>query len=301
MDVVAAVDIGGTRIKAALVDRDLSALVHTTEPTPHDIGQDIAGSVSASIERLVADVEGDGGRVRLVACGVVVPGLVDESTGTGRLSLNLGWRDLPIRNAVESVTGLPTEVGHDVRAGLVAEARIGGARGARNVLFVPVGTGIAGALMLDGRVIRADGWAGELGHLVVDAAGPPCPCGGNGCLEVISSAAAVEREYAASSGRFVDAETVARLASAGEPAAVAVWSRAVGALAQAIVATVTITGVELVLVGGGLAQSGETLLGPLRSEISERLTLHRPPDVTRAALGDRAGCLGAACLAWDAQ
>ncbi len=301
MDVVAAVDIGGTRIKAALVDRELTALIHTTEPTPRDISQDIAGAVSASIDRLVAHVEGDGGQVRLVACGVVVPGLVDESTGTGRLSVNLGWRDLPIRDAVESVTRLPTEVGHDVRAGLVAEARIGGARGARNVLFIPVGTGIAGALMLDGRVVRADGWAGELGHLVVDAAGPPCPCGGNGCLEGISSAAAVEREYAALSGRFVDAETVARLAGAGEPAAVAVWSRAVGALAQAIVATVTITGVELVLVGGGLAQSGETLLGPLRSEISERLTLQRPPDVARAALGDRAGCLGAACLAWDAQ
>ncbi len=301
MDVVAAVDIGGTRIKAALVDRSLTALLHTTEPTPRDIGQDIAGSVRASIDRLVADVEGNGSRVRLLACGVVVPGLVDESTGTGRLSLNLGWRDLPIRNAVESVTGLPTEVGHDVRAGLVAEARIGGARGVRNVLFVPVGTGIAGALMLDGRVVRADGWAGELGHLVVDPAGPPCPCGGNGCLEVISSAAAVEREYAALSGRLVDAEAVARLASAGQPAAVAVWSRAVRALAQAIVATVTITGVELVLVGGGLAESGETLLGPLRSEISERLTLQRPPDVTRAALGDRAGCLGAACLAWDAQ
>jgi len=301
VDVVAAVDVGGTRTKAALVDRSLTVLARTTAPTPPDIAQHIGASVGASVRRLVDDHEATGRQVRLLRCGVVVPGLVDESTGTGRLSVNLGWRDLPIRDAVEAAVGVPTELGHDVRAGLVAESRVGGGRGARNALFIAVGTGIAGALMLDGSVVSADGWAGELGHMTIDPEGPPCPCGGVGCLEVIASAAAVGREYAVRSGRTVDAESVALLASRGEPTALAVWGRAVGALAQAIVTTVTITGVDLVLVGGGLAESGETLLGPLRREVAERLTFHRPPHVCRASLGDRAGCVGAACLAWDAQ
>ncbi len=300
VDVVAALDVGGTRTKAALVDRSLRVLARTTAPTPPDIGRDIGASVSASVRRLVDDL-GDGRPARLVRCGVVVPGIVDESTGTGLLSVNLGWRDLPVRDAVEAAVGVPTEVGHDVRAGLIAESRLGAARGARNVLFVAVGTGIAGALMLDGSVVSADGRAGELGHMTIDPEGPACPCGGAGCLEVIASAAAIGREYAARSGRTVDAETVARLATAGEPTAVAVWGRAVGALARAIVTTVTITGVDLVLIGGGLAESGETLLGPLRRDVAERLTFQRPPRVSKASLGDRAGCLGAACLAWDAQ
>jgi len=300
VDVVAAVDVGGTRTKAALVDRSLRVLARTTAPTPPDIGRDIGASVSASVRRLVDDL-GDGRPARLVRCGVVVPGIVDESTGTGLLSVNLGWRDLPVRDAVEAAVGVPTEVGHDVRAGLIAESRLGAARGARNVLFVAVGTGIAGALMLDGSVVSADGRAGEMGHMTIDPEGPACPCGGAGCLEVIASAAAIGREYAARSGQTVDAETVARLATAGEPTAVAVWGRAVGALARAIVTTVTITGVDLVLIGGGLAESGETLLGPLRRDVAERLTFQRPPRVSKASLGDRAGCLGAACLAWDAQ
>jgi len=300
VDVVAALDVGGTRTKAALVDRSLRVLARTTAPTPPDIGRDIGASVSASVRRLVDDL-GDGRPARLVRCGVVVPGIVDESTGTGLLSVNLGWRDLPVRDAVEAAVGVPTEVGHDVRAGLIAESRLGAARGARNVLFVAVGTGIAGALMLDGSVVSADGRAGEMGHMTIDPEGPACPCGGAGCLEVIASAAAIGREYAARSGRTVDAETVARLATAGEPTAVAVWGRAVGALARAIVTTVTITGVDLVLIGGGLAESGETLLGPLRRDVAERLTFQRPPRVSKASLGDRAGCLGAACLAWDAQ
>jgi glucokinase len=307
VEVVAAVDVGGTRIKAALVDRSLAVVARTTGPTPSDIGQDIGACVRACVNGLVAEVDGPtqhgnrGSRLRVLGCGVVVPGLVDESTGTGMLSVNLGWRGLPIRDAVETAVGVPTQVGHDVRAGLVAESRLGGAKGARNVLFMPVGTGIAGALMLDGSVISADGWAGELGHITIDPEGPPCPCGAVGCLEVIASAAAVAREYAVRSGRTVDAETVAHLASDGDPTASAVWDRAVAALAQAIATTVTITGVDLVLVGGGLAESGETLLAPLNRGVAERLSFQRPPRIAGAALGDQAGCLGAACLAWDAQ
>ena len=301
LDVVAAIDIGGTRIKAALVDRTLQVVTRATESTPSDIAHDFGTVVAGTVGRLVAGVTTDGTPVRLVGCGVVVPGLVDDATGVGLLSVNLGWRDLPIRDVVRATVGVPTVVGHDVRAGLIAEARLGAARGARHALFVPLGTGIAGALMVDGSVLTAGGWAGELGHVQVEEDGPRCPCGGRGCLEVVASASAIARAYAARTSHAADARSVAEKVAAGEPDAVAVWQRAVGALARAVLATITITGIDLVLVGGGLALSGETLLAPLRAEIESLRTFQRPPRVVRAALGDRAGCLGAACLAWDAS
>ena len=96
--------------------------------------------------------------------------------------MNHGWRDLPIRAQVTEAVRIPTVVGHDVRAGLVAEARLGAAVGARDALFLPLGTGIAAALMVDGHVLSGGGWAGELGHVSVDPDGPPCACGGTGCL-----------------------------------------------------------------------------------------------------------------------
>jgi glucokinase len=299
-DVVAAVDVGGTRVKAALVTVAYGTLAAVTTPTPKDITADIGGVVHATVTDLMAMAARNDRPARLVGCGVVVPGLVDEMRGVGVFSVNLGWRDLPIRDPVMSLLGVPTVVGHDVRAGLLAETRLGAARSARHALFLPVGTGIAGALLLDGAVISADGRAAELGHLVIDPVGPPCGCGATGCLEVIASAAAIEREYAARAGYPAAAEEVAARASAGDPNAAAVWARAVGALAQALVAAVTITGVDLVLIGGGLAESGAALLDPLRADVASRLTLQRPPRLEKAAFGERAGCLGAACLAWDA-
>ena len=299
-DVVAAVDVGGTRIKAALVDASYETLARATTPTPPDITADVGAVVHATVTDLLAEAGAADVAVRLVGCGVVVPGLVDEIGGIGVMSVNLGWRDLPIRDPVAALLGVPVVVGHDVRAGLLAETRLGAARGMRHALFLPVGTGIAGALLLDGTVVTADGWAGELGHLMVDPAGPVCRCGATGCLETIASAAAVERAYADLAGQYVAAEKVAVLASAGDPDAAAVWARATAALAQAIVATVTITGVDLVLVGGGLAESGDALIEPLRADVASRLSFQRAPRIAKAALGERAGCLGAACLAWDA-
>jgi glucokinase len=299
-EVVAAVDVGGTRIKAALVDRSYGVAAALTVPTPPDVAADIGACVQSAVADLLASVRGDVAPVRLVGCGVVVPGLVDERRGVGLWSANLGWRDLSIGDAVTARLRVPTAVGHDVRAGLLAETRLGAASGARHALFLPVGTGIAGALLLEGVLISADGWAGELGHMMVEPSGSRCACGAAGCLETVGSAAAVERAYAASAGRPATAEQVAALAAVGDPLAALVWGRAVSALGVAITATVTLTGVDLVLVGGGLAESGETLLAPLRADIDGRMTFQRRPRVEKAALGDRAGSLGAACLAWDA-
>jgi glucokinase len=303
VDVVAAVDVGGTRIKSALVDRSGNELVSATAPTPRELGQPgaLVVAVTGTLDALLAQGAERGLAARLGGCGVVVPGLVDDARGMALFSANLGWRDLQVVVPLEETLGVPVALGHDVRAGLLAEARWGAARGTENVMFVPLGTGIAGALMVDGRVLHAGGYAGELGHVVVEPGGPVCGCGARGCLEAVSSAAAVERAYALRLGlaEQIGAKEIAGLVAQGDPDAVAVWDHAVSALARAVVMAVTLTGVDLVLVGGGLAQSGELLLEPLRRDVAGALTFQRPPTIARAALGDRAGCLGAACLAWD--
>ena len=298
---VAAVDVGGTRTKSALVDERGAEVVARTAPTPR--GLDRPGGLVAAVAGSVAQLEelrrGEGVGGEVVALGVVVPGLVDSEAGVARYSANLGWRDEPVVAPLEGELHLPVALGHDVRAGLLAESRWGAARAARHALFLPLGTGIAGALMLDGHVISADGWSGELGHVVVQPGGPLCGCGARGCLEAVASAAAIETSYAARTGERVGADVVAQRVAAGEPVAREVWEAAVEALASAVVTAVTLTGLDLVLVGGGLARSGDVLLDPLRTAVESRLTFQRRPRVIEAALGDRAGCLGAACLAWD--
>ena len=297
--VVAAIDVGGTRIKGSLVDRDYAVVARTTTPTPDDIVGRIGPAVVAVVDQLLSQGASVGG-AQVVGCGVVVPGVVDSTGGIGVRSVNLGWTDLPIRDLVSAHLAVPVVVGHDVRAGLLAETRLGAARGERQVMFAALGTGIAGALLLDGAVLDGDGRSGELGHIVIDEGGERCPCGQRGCLETIASAAAVQRAYAALTGTRVPAEVVVERVVEDEPAAVDVWRRAVTALGRAITTAVTLTGVDLVLIGGGLAESGDVLLDPLRADVDGRITFQRHPRIERAALGDRAGSLGAACLAWDA-
>lgn len=297
-EVVAAIDVGGTLIKSALVTREYEALVDFETPTPTGLGKSMGGVAAMIIGELGDRAKHVDLPVRIVGCGVVVPGIVDEAAQVARVAVNLGWRDLRIADVVRERTGLPTVLGHDVRAALVAEVQAGAARGVRNVVFIALGTGIAAAVMVDGRVLAADGWAGELGHVVVDPHGPSCACGGTGCLETISSASAVARAYASRTGSRLDARAVAGLVDSGDVVATEVWTAAVQALARGLVSAVALTGAELILLGGGLAQSGETLLGPLRTAVANQLTFHRPPRLERALLGDRAGCLGAAHLAW---
>ena len=236
-------------------------------------------------------------RAQVAGLGMAVLGLVDEARGIGVYSANAGWRDLPIRDLVRDRLGVPVAIGHDVRTGLRAEARFGAAAGARHALFLAIGTGVAGALMVDGRLIDADGYAGELGHVIVDPLGPICGCGGRGCLEAIASASAIGRTYTERTGIATDAAGVAELVRAGDLAAERVWQGAVEALASAVAAAVTITGVDR---GREPVQQQGTTVGQAPADdnvVDARLTFQRPPRVVRAALGDRAGALGAVLLA----
>ncbi|WP_371483631.1 ROK family protein [Kitasatospora sp. NBC_00315] len=295
-----ALDVGGTGMKGALLDRESGAPATRRFPTPRADGPEaVVAAIAAALRSLADEAAGLGFAVR--RAGVVVPGIVDSDRALAVYSANIGWRDLPLARVLEQHTGIPVTLGHDVRAGALAEVRLGAARGAQDALFVAIGTGVSAAIVQDGRLPAAGGYAGELGHLVVEPDGLPCTCGGSGCLETIGSAAGIARAYSAYSGRAVAgaAEVAARLA-AGEEAAEVVWRRAVAGLATALAAAVTLLAPEVVVLGGGLAESGALLLDPLRDDLDRRLTFHRRPRLVAAALGDEAGCLGAGLHAWDA-
>jgi glucokinase len=299
-DVVLALDVGGTGMKCALVRPD--GTVHHAErhPTPVAAGPD---AVTATILDVAAGLAGralaDG--LTPVAAGLVVPGVVDEESGVAVWSSNVGFRDVPLRDLLAARLGRPAALGHDVRAGGLAEARLGAGRDERHVLFVAVGTGIAAAHVVDGRVSAgAHGAAGELGHIVIRPGGPSCGCGARGCLESVASAAAIGRRYASATGRAgATAVDVAARATAGDAEATTVWRDALAALADGLATAQALMDTGTIVLGGGLAEAGDTLLTPLRAALRERLTFHRMPRLVPAALGDRAGCLGAALLALD--
>nr|WP_223188992.1 ROK family protein [Streptomyces sp. TRM68416] len=298
---VIALDVGGTGMKAALVGADGTLLHQARRATGRERGPE---AVVRTILDFAAELRAHGTE-RLggpaAAAGVAVPGIVDEARGIASYAANLGWRDVPLRELIGAELGIPVALGHDVRTGGLAEGRVGAGRGTDRFLFVALGTGIAGAIGLDGRVeAGAHGFAGEIGHIVVRPGGTPCPCGQHGCLERFASAAAVSEAWAAACGDAeADAADCAKAVASGDPNAVRVWQRAVDALADGLVTALTLLDPRTLIIGGGLAEAGETLFTPLRDAVRQRVTFQKLPEIVPAALGDTAGCLGAGLLAWD--
>ena len=298
---VIALDVGGTGMKAALVGPAGELLHRARRATGRERGPD---TVVEGILDFAAELRAHGARHLdgpAAAAGVAVPGIVDEERGVAAYAANLGWRDIPLRELLAHRLGVPVALGHDVRTGGLAEGRIGAGRGADRFLFVPLGTGIAGAIGIGGRVeAGAHGFAGEVGHIVVRPGGAACPCGQHGCLERYASAAAVSEAWAAASGApGADAADCAKAVESGDPNAVRVWRDAVDALADGLVTAVTLLDPRILIIGGGLAEAGETLFTPLRDAVRRRVTFQKLPAIVPAALGDSAGCLGAGLLAWD--
>ncbi len=300
-DLVVGIDVGGTRIKAVALRGD-DVLERLAVPSPPDLASrfgDLVAEVVAEVVAQVVVAMCADPSVRPRAVGVVVPGLVDDATGLAIWSANLGWKDLDVRATVSARLGLRAAGGHDVRAGLLAEHRFGAAVGVDDVLFVPLGTGLASALMIGGRVVTGTPWTGEIGHVLVTPGGPECGCGRSGCLEAIASAAAIGRRWREASGEEGDAEVVAERVRAGDPVAGAVWTDAVEALASVMAPIVAAAGTRRVLIGGGLANAGALLLDPLRVALVVRLPDGVELDVVPATLGQWAGAIGAALLAQD--
>lgn len=297
-DAVLAVDVGGTSIKAEVVDGSGDVLLTGEVATPYgdaarnaiaDLGRDLIGRAATA---------GSG----IASAGVILPGIVDRSRGVGVMSANVGWRNLSFRAELAAAWSVPVAVDHDVTAAGLAEWQAGAGRGVDDLAFVSVGTGIAAALVSGGRLLRGGaGQAGEIGHLPVDPNGRRCGCGGRGCLETIASAASVVRRYGELSGTHVSsaADVVARLDH--DDAARQTWDEAVAALATGLSAVVHLLLPVRVILGGGMSRAGEALTRPVADALSRRVCAVPVPDVVSAALGPRAGVVGAALLAAESS
>ncbi|MEV5999978.1 ROK family protein [Streptomyces griseomycini] len=302
-DLVAALDIGGTKIAGALVDGRGRILVRAQRPTPaQEDGETVMRAVEAVLGELHASPLWQDAR----AVGIGSAGPVDASAGTVSPVNVPGWRAYPLVARVrDAAGGLPVELIGDGVAITAAEHWQGAARGHDNALCMVVSTGVGGGLVLDGRLHPGPtGNAGHIGHISVDLDGDPCPCGSRGCVERIASGPNIARRALADGWRpgpdgDTSAAAVATAARAGDPVAVASFERAARALAAGIAATATLVEIDVAVIGGGVGKAGEILFAPLRKALAEYATLSfvQRLAVTPARMGTDAGLVGAAAAA----
>jgi glucokinase len=279
------IDMGGTMIRGGLVDADGSLRRVVRRALPVD-----AVARHAAVIGLARDLAGDA-----AAVGVAVAGVVED----GRLlvSANVGLAGIDLRADVSDATGLPTEVVNDAQAAALAEVR--GSATAGLTLVVTVGTGIGGALVLDGKLVRGRGFAGEIGHVVVDRGGRPCGCGAVGCWEGLASGEALRRT--ADEVLTGPRRTVGRLvasAEAGSPRAVDALADAADAFAEGLNSMCAALAPHHIVLGGGVFARGGLVADLYRSRAATRRWV-QGARITTATWGDRAGLVGAGFAAHD--
>ena len=289
-----ALDVGGTEIKGAIRASGNEVTTLRRWPTPRADGPDaVIAATMRALDELLAEAPHDR------AVGLVVPGTVDEAAGVALYSENIEWRDVPFRKLIADASHSPVGFGHDVRAGGLAERTLGASRGSDDVLFMPIGTGISGAMVVEGRSIDSM-LGGEIGHLDVGS-GVLCACGLIGCLETVATGPSIARSYRELTGIDVSgAKTVVDRMQSGDESAAEVWQRAVNGIADALTSYITLLAPELIVIGGGLSGAGDVLLDPLRAALRLRLGWQRKPRLAIAELGDLAGNVGAHLLALQA-
>ncbi|MFC8453064.1 ROK family protein [Kitasatospora sp. NPDC057223] len=302
--VLAALDIGGTKIAGGLVDTE-GALLHQVQlPTPaRGTSREMAAAVDGVLDLLARHPLW--ASVRAVGIGSAGP--VDTEAGTVSPVNIPAWRGFPLRSEVAAhpaVGDLPVVLGGDAVAMTAAEHWRGAARPYRNALCMVVSTGVGAGLIIDGRLHTGrSGNAGHLGHISIDFTGRPCPCGSRGCLEGLASGTAIARTAAEAGWQPANGDTsataVATAARAGDPLALHAFDRAARALAAGIAATATLVEIEAAVIGGGVAQAGDVLFTPLRHHFAAYATLPFAAGtvLVPAQLGTDAGLVGAAALA----
>ncbi|GAA0919529.1 ROK family protein [Streptomyces thermoalcalitolerans] len=306
-DLVAALDIGGTKIAGALVDGHGSILVRAQRATP---AQKDGDTVMRAVEEVLGELIASPLWGRVTALGIGSAGPVDASTGTVSPVNVPGWRGYPLVERARAVVGgLPVRLIGDGVAIAAAEHWQGAARGHDNALCMVVSTGVGGGLILGGRLHPGPtGNAGHIGHISVDLDGDPCPCGSRGCVERIASGPSIARRALADGWRpgpdgDTSAAAVAAAARAGDPAALASFERAARALAAGIAATAALVEIDIAVIGGGVGKAGDILLAPLRKALADYATLSfaRHLTVVPARTGTDAGLVGAAAAVLTAR
>jgi len=316
-DYVLGVDLGGTQIRAALVDMSGQIRTRSNALTQAEEGQE---AVLDRIFQCVAQAMGSTPKDQIRGIGIGAPGPLNPWTGVVEEAANLpGWHDVPLAHMVEERFELPTLLGNDANVAALAKRRFGAGQGTANLIYMTVSTGIGGGIIVDGELLLgAAGLAGEVGHQTIDVNGPPCNCGNTGCLEVLAAGPAIARrtverlrEGATSvipdlvNGEMdqVSAAVVSKAALEGDSLAVEMLRIAGFYIGVGIVNLIHLFNPELIVIGGGVSKAGDLLFDPIRSTVNERAmtSMQQGVRIVPAALGDDVGLLGAACLFLAAQ
>ena len=311
------VDLGGTNLRAALVDTSTGAYSHLT--SIETLARDGHAAVMARMANLIESVIASSGlsKDQIGGIGIGVPGVLDLERGLTVFLPNLPgtWPNVPLRDTIADRVGLPTALLNDVRSMTLAEWQFGAGRGVDTIACFAIGTGIGGGLVINGQLhLGIGGTGGELGHQTIDFNGPLCGCGNRGCLEAFASgpaitalgAKAVMQGLTTRIGELIDYDlnrltphVISDAARAGDALAKDIFEQAgfyIGVAAASIIVSV---GPRRVVIGGGVAQAGELLLNPIRRTVIERVRV-MPIDqvsIVPAELGPNAGLIGAAVWA----
>lgn len=304
-------DVGGTFIKAALVNRRGGVLARYKVPTEASRGKGkVLQNIAALIESLDSSARSRGG---VAAVGLGIPGVLNLQAGVISRSPNFpGWTNLPIAKMLGARIKIPFFLENDANAAALGEKWMGAAKGAQNFCFLTLGTGVGGGLVLEGRIWHgADGMAGEVGHMTIDPDGPSCACGNRGCLEMYASANALQRMIrdSGASGKKsallvspngINGETVCRAARQGDRVAQEAFRQMGSALGIAVSNLVNLLNLDIVILGGGLAAAWNFFIPSLREEVRRRAfrAPARSAKILRSVLGEEAGVMGAAYVAW---
>lgn len=307
------VDLGGTGIKAGIVDGEGRLLAKEMAPTRRDCAfKGVVADIAALCERVAAKAGATLSGVQAIGAGV--PGVCDPRTGLILNCVNLGWRNVPFAAELKGHVNRPVYVDNDATVAGLAESVAGVSAGASSSVFITLGTGVGGGIVLNGRPFSgAHGVGSEIGHMILKMDGEPCTCGNSGCFERYASATALIREGRRAAQRHPEsallahcggdpgamtAKTVIDCAKAGDPAALEVFGRYVDALAQGIVSLINLIDPEVIVLGGGVSRAGEFLLDAVRAAVPGKLLYKEAPfaRIELARLGADAGILGASML-----
>jgi len=314
---VVAIDIGGTKIACGIISSQCQMLAKEYHLTLAGEGvEPVIGRLVSAIEQITTLRGIALSQLRAVSIGAA--GAIDSERGLVTFSPNLpGWHNIPLGDIVIERFGIKTWLINDANAAALAEHRLGVGRGISNLVYLTVGTGIGGAIILGNKLYTGvSGSAGEIGHMIIDANGLRCKCGNIGCWETLASGTAVAREAIARirngegssltervAGRIenITAEKVAMAAREGDSLALGVINKVATYLGVGLVNLVNIFNPEMIVIGGGMAKMGDLLLDPARQVVTDRAfpVAAKAVRIVTTQLGDDAGMLGAALFAFS--
>jgi glucokinase len=288
---VLGIDLGGTAIKLGRFDEDLWCLQALTVPTPQPA---TPAAVLTAIAEAITHLDPDH---LTQAIGIGTPGPTDITARIARIAINLvDWQDVPLANWLEAKTGRPTTVENDANCAGLAEFLMGAGQGYRNLILLTLGTGVGGAVILEGKLfVGHHGAAGELGLITLNPEGPDCNSGNRGSLEQYTSVLAIQRQTGCSP------EELGKRAIAGDPQAVAFWQQYGRNLGAGLASLVYVLTPEAIVLGGGISASADFFFPSVQAELERRVlpTSRTGLQLLKAQLGNQAGMVGAAHLAWE--